>query len=302
MANKNIVSVLLEERSFAPPPEFTQQARLKPADVEKLREHAAKDHVGFWAELARKELHWQTPFTVALDDSKAPNYRWFTDGRLNASYNCLDVHLAERGDKTALIFEGEPGDVRRVSYRELHAEVCRFANALKAQGVSSGDRVIIYMPLVPEVVVAMHACNRIGAIHSVVFGGFSAVALKDRIEDTGAKLVVTADGGWRAGNVIELKAATDKALASGCPSVERVIVYRRTEKPVAMDPKRDVWWHDAVADVGSGMRARVGRGGTTAVPALYLRLDRQAERHSALHRRVSARRESDLAVGIRSAA
>jgi acetyl-CoA synthetase len=248
MANKNIVSVLLEERSFAPPPEFTQQARLKPADVEKLREHAAKDHVGFWAELARQELHWQTPFTVALDDSKAPNYRWFTDGRLNASYNCLDVHLAERGDKTALIFEGEPGDVRRVSYRELHAEVCRFANALKAQGVRSGDRVIIYMPLVPEVVVAMHACNRIGAIHSVVFGGFSAVALKDRIEDTGAKLVVTADGGWRAGNVIELKAATDKALASGCPSVERVIVYRRTGKPVAMDPQRDVWWHDAVAD------------------------------------------------------
>jgi acetyl-CoA synthetase len=248
MANKNIVSVLLEERSFAPPPEFTQQARLKPADVEKLREHAAKDHVGFWAELARQELHWQTPFTVALDDSKAPNYRWFTDGRLNASYNCLDVHLAERGDKTALIFEGEPGDVRRVSYRELHAEVCRFANALKAQGVRSGDRVIIYMPLVPEVVVAMHACNRIGAIHSVVFGGFSAVALKDRIEDTGAKLVVTADGGWRAGNVIELKAATDKALASGCPSVERVIVYRRTDKPVAMDPQRDVWWHDAVAD------------------------------------------------------
>ena len=251
MANKNIVSVLLEERSFAPPPEFTQQARLKPADVEKLREHAAKDHVGFWAELAGQELHWQTPFTVALDDSKAPNYRWFTDGRLNASYNCLDVHLAERGDKTALIFEGEPGDVRRVSYRELHAEVCRFANALKAQGVRSGDRVIIYMPLVPEVVVAMHACNRIGAIHSVVFGGFSAVALKDRIEDTGAKLVVTADGGWRAGNVIELKAATDKALAGGCPSVERVIVYRRTDKPVAMDPKRDVWWHDAVAAVAA---------------------------------------------------
>ena len=251
MANKNIVSVLLEERSFAPSREFTQQARLKPADVEKLREHAAKDHVGFWAELARKELHWQTPFTVTLDDSQAPNYRWFTDGRLNVSYNCLDVHLAERGDKTALIFEGEPGDVRRISYRELHAEVCRFANALKAQGVSSGDRVIIYMPLVPEVVVAMHACNRIGAIHSVVFGGFSAVALKDRIEDTGAKLVITADGGWRAGNVIELKAATDKALSSGCPSVERVIVYRRTDKPVAMDPKRDVWWHDAVSGMSS---------------------------------------------------
>ena len=251
MANKNIVSVLLEERSFAPAPEFTRQARLKPADVEKLREHAAKDHVGFWAELAREELHWQTPFTVTLDDSEAPNYRWFSDGRLNVSYNCLDVHLDQHGDKTALIFEGEPGDVRRVSYRELHTEVCRFANALKALGVSHGDRVIIYMPLVPEVVVAMHACNRIGAIHSVVFGGFSAVALKDRIEDTGAKLVITADGGWRGGNIIELKAATDKALSGGCPTVERVIVYRRTDKPVPMNPDRDVWWHEVVDGVSS---------------------------------------------------
>jgi acetyl-CoA synthetase len=249
MANKNIVSVLQEERSFAPPAEFTRQARLKPADVEKLREHAAKDHVGFWSELAREELHWQTPFTVTLDDSEAPNYRWFTDGRLNVSYNCLDVHLDQHGDKTALIFEGEPGDVRRVSYRELHKDVCRFANALKAQGVGHGDRVIIYMPLVPEVVVAMHACNRVGAIHSVVFGGFSALALKDRIEDTGAKLVITADGGWRGGNIIELKVATDKALSGGCPTVERVIVYRRTDKPVPMDPQRDLWWHDVVADV-----------------------------------------------------
>jgi len=248
MTNKNIVSVLQEERSFAPPSDFTQRARLQPADVDKLREHAAKDHVGFWAELARNELHWQTPFTVDLDDSDAPNYRWFTDGRLNVSYNCLDVHLAHRGDKTALIFEGEPGDVRRLSYRELHEQVCRFANALKEEGINSGDRVIIYMPLVPEVVVAMHACNRIGAIHSVVFGGFSAIALKERIEDTGAKLVITADGGWRAGHVIELKAATDKALAGGCPSVKRVIVYKRTDKPVPMDEQRDVWWHEVIAD------------------------------------------------------
>ena len=251
MANKNIVSVLQEERSFAPAPEFTRQAVLKPADVEKLRDRAAKDHVGFWAELAREELHWQTPFTVTLDDSEAPNYRWFSDGTLNVSYNCLDVHLEQHGDRTALIFEGEPGDVRRVSYRELHTDVCQFANALKARGVTRGDRVIIYMPLVPEVVVAMHACNRIGAIHSVVFGGFSAVALRDRIEDTGAKLVITADGGWRGGNVIELKAATDKALSGGCPTVEGVIVYRRTDKPVPMDPDRDVWWHDAVEGVSS---------------------------------------------------
>jgi acetyl-CoA synthetase len=251
MANKNIVSVLQEERSFAPAPEFTRQALLKPADVEKLRARAAEDHVGFWAELARQELHWQTPFTVTLDDSQAPNYRWFSDGTLNVSYNCLDAHLDQHGDRTALIFEGEPGDVRRVSYRELHAEVCRFANALKARGISRGDRVIIYMPLVPEVVVAMHACNRIGAIHSVVFGGFSSVALKDRIEDTGAKLVITADGGWRGGHVIELKAATDKALAGGCPTVERVIVYRRTGKPVPMDSERDLWWHDVIDGMSS---------------------------------------------------
>jgi len=246
MANKNIVSSLLEERTFAPPPEFSARARIKPANLEKLRKRAADDHAGFWAELAREELTWHTPFTVTLDDSSAPNYRWFTDGRLNVSFNCLDVHLAEKGHKTAIIFEGEPGDTRRLSYRELHAEVCRFANALKAQGVRSGDRVVIYMPLIPEILVAMHACNRIGAIHSVVFGGFSAPALKDRIDDTGAKVVITADGGWRGGHAIELKAAVDKALAAGCPSVKRVVVYRRTGKPVPMDAERDVWWHDVV--------------------------------------------------------
>jgi acetyl-CoA synthetase len=246
MSDKNIVSVLLEERTFPPSPEFTRRARIKPADLQSLRKRAAADHVGFWAELAREELTWQVPFNVALDDSDAPNYRWFTDGHLNVSYNCLDVHLGERGHKTALIFEGEPGDVRRLSYRELHSEVCRFANALKAQGVQAGDRVVIYMPLIPEIIVAMHACNRIGAIHSVVFGGFSAPALKDRIEDTGAKVVITADGGWRGGHVIELKAAADKALAAGCPSVKRVIVYKRTEKPVAMHAERDVWWHEVI--------------------------------------------------------
>ena len=246
MADKNIKSVLLEERTFPPSPEFTARARIKPADAENLRRRAREDHVGFWADLAAAELTWQKPFTKAFDDSDAPNYRWFSDGRLNASVNCLDIHLNERGHKTALIFEGEPGDVRRLSYRELHAEVCRFANALKAQGVGRGDRVIIYMPLVPEIVIAMHACNRIGAIHSVVFGGFSAPALRDRIEDTEARMVITADGGWRGGQAIELKAAADKALSAGCPSVQRVIVLRRTGKPVAMQPGRDLWWHEVI--------------------------------------------------------
>jgi acetyl-CoA synthetase len=246
MADKNIKSVLLEERTFPPSPAFTARARIKPADLQALRKRAREDYIGFWADLASQELTWQTPFTRAFDDGEAPNYRWFTDGRLNASHNCLDIHLDTRGHKTAIIFEGEPGDVRRISYRELHAEVCRFANALKAQGIGHGDRVVIYMPLVPEIVVAMHACNRIGAIHSVVFGGFSAPALRDRIEDTEARLVITADGGWRGGHAIELKAAADKALSGGCPSVERVIVLRRTGKPVTMSPKRDLWWHDVI--------------------------------------------------------
>jgi acetyl-CoA synthetase len=233
MADKNIKSILLEERSFAPDAAFTARARVKPADLESLRRRARADYIGFWAELARAELKWQVPFTQVLDDSHAPNFRWFSDGKLNASYNCLDVHLEERGHKTAVIFEGEPGEVRRLSYRELHAEVCRFANALKAQGIRRGDRVI-----------TMHACNRIGAIHSVVFGGFSAVALKDRIEDTQARLVITADGGWRGGQVIELKAAADKALAGGCASVERMIVLKRTGRSVPMSAARDLWWHE----------------------------------------------------------
>ena len=246
MADKNIQSILLEKRTFTPPPGFAARARVKPADLETLRKRARDDHVGFWADLASQELTWHTPFTVALDDTQAPNYRWFGDGRLNASYNCLDVHLNERGHKTAVIFEGEPGDVRRLSYRELHAEVCRFANALKSQGITRGDRVIIYMPLVPEILVAMHACNRIGAVHSVVFGGFSAPALKDRIIDTEAKLVITADGGWRGGHAVELKAAADQALASGCKSVRRVIVLKRTGQPISMDPSRDLWWHEVI--------------------------------------------------------
>src|SRR5579872_2530909 len=246
MADKNIKSVLLEERVFKPSAAFAARAHIKPPDAERMRQHARRDSVGFWAELAKRELSWHRPFTRAFDDSGAPNFRWFSDGELNASYNCLDVHLAERGEKIAVIFEGEPGDVRRLSYRELHAEVCRFANVLRGRGVKRGDRVVIYMPLIPEIVVAMHACNRIGAIHSVVFGGFSAPALKDRIEDTEAKLVITADGGWRGGQAVELKANTDHALASGCASVARVIVLRRTGRPVAMDARRDRWWHEVI--------------------------------------------------------
>ncbi|MBU6377817.1 MAG: acetate--CoA ligase [Gammaproteobacteria bacterium] len=251
MTDSNIQSVLNESRVFPPPGTFTAAARLKPADLEALHRRAEADPVGFWADLARAEIAWRKLFSRTLDDDAAPNYRWFTDGELNVSYNCLDVHLAEYGHRTAIIFEGEPGDVRRLTYRELHAEVCRFANALKARGIRRGDRVVIYMPLVPEAVVAMQACARIGAIHSVVFGGFSALSLKDRIEDAGARCVITADGGRRGGHIIELKAATDKALAEGCTSIDTVFVLRRTGAAVPMQPGRDVWWHDAVAAMPS---------------------------------------------------
>jgi acetyl-CoA synthetase len=214
MAQKDIQSVLHEDRVFPPSAQFRKSAALKSGELERMYASAAEDYIGFWAGLARSEIDWQRPFTVALDDAEAPNYRWFADGQLNVSHNCLDVHLGERGDKIAILFEGEPGDVRKLTYAELHGEVCRFANALKDLAVGRGDRVVIYMPLIPEAVIAMQACARIGAVHSVVFGGFSANAVKDRIEDAGAKLVITADGGWRGGHAVELKRAVDKALSS----------------------------------------------------------------------------------------
>jgi acetyl-CoA synthetase len=247
MTEKDLESILHEQRVFAPDAAFAARARIKPADYERLVAEAARDNEGYWARLAREELHWIKPFTKALDSSQAPNYRWFTDGELNASFNCLDVHLRDRGEKTAIIFESEPGDTRSLSYRELTAAVCRLANALKAAGIRAGDRVVIYMPMVPEAVVAMQACARIGAVHSVVFGGFSAKSLRDRIEDAGARMVITADGGRRAGKLVELKAATDEALAEGCPSIEKVIVLKHAGNAVAMKPGRDAWWSDAAA-------------------------------------------------------
>jgi acetyl-CoA synthetase len=243
---QNIKSVLVEERSFAPSNEFADRARLKAADVARLKSEAASNHKGFWARQAQTELRWHKPFSVTLDESRAPNYRWFVDGELNVSYNCLDVHLEERGHKTAVTFVGEPGDVRHVSYRELHADVCRFANALQSLGVKQGDRVVIYMPLTVEAIVAMHACARIGAIHSVVFGGFSALSLKDRIEDASATVLITADGGWRAGKAIELKQAADKALSQGCRSIRSVVVLKRTGHDVPMKEARDFWWHELI--------------------------------------------------------
>ncbi|AFJ01240.1 Acetyl-coenzyme A synthetase [Methylophaga frappieri] len=245
MAQDNIESTLLENRRFPPSDAFTRSTRMQAQTLDQLYDKAAADHEGFWGDMARQEIDWFKPFDQVLDSDNAPFYRWFENGELNVSYNCLDRQLETNADKTAIIFEGEPGDVEHISYRELYQKVCIFANALKNQGVSKGDRVIIYMPMITEAVVAMQACARIGAIHSVVFGGFSASALKDRIEDTSAKMVITADGGHRGGKIITLKETADQALAEGCDSVETVIVFRRCGNDITMQADRDIWWHDA---------------------------------------------------------
>jgi len=245
-ASGTIQSVSREARLFPPSADFKSRALINdPAAYEKLYRRSIDDPEGFWAETARAELTWIRDFTKVLD-WKAPYSKWFEDGQINLSANCLDRHLATRGDKVAIEWEGEPGDSRKLTYRELHAEVCKFANAMKALGIVAGDRVAIYMPMIPEAAVAMLACTRIGATHTVVFGGFSAEALRDRINDCGAKLCITADGGWRRGKSVPLKANVDAALAQ-TPSVKSCVVARRTKESVNMQAGRDVWWDDVMA-------------------------------------------------------
>lgn len=246
MSGIEINSVLTENRLFEPSAEFTAKARLKPDDLKALYQRADEDYEGFWADQAKQYIDWHTPFTKTLDDSQAPHYKWFTDGTMNVSYNCIDRHLENSADKTAIIFEGESGDTLHISYQQLHDDVCQFANALKAKGIKKGDRVVIYMPMVPEAVVAMQACARIGAIHSVVFGGFSAESLRDRIDDAQAVMLITADGGTRGGKTVALKEAADKALNSGCKSINNVIVLKRSGHDITMQDGRDTWWSDAV--------------------------------------------------------
>ena len=245
----SIESVLHENRVFPPSEVFQSTANVSGlAAYQALCAEAAKDYSGFWARQARQRIDWHTPFTVSLDESNPPFYKWFEDGTLNVSYNCLDRHLATRGDKTAIIFEADDGAVTRATYRDLHTRVCRFGNVLKAHGVKKGDRVIIYLPMSIEAVVAMQACARIGAIHSVVFGGFSAKSLNERIADAKAVLVITADGQFRGGKAIPLKPAVDEAMTmGGVDSVRAVIVYRRTGATTAFQAPRDVWWHEAEA-------------------------------------------------------
>ena len=237
-------NLLHEERRFPPTPQFQATAIAKP----ELYAAASADRLGFWAEQARGLLHWHTPFTQTLDWSNPPFARWFADGALNVSYNCLDRHVeAGLGDRVALHFEGEPGDSRAITYAELTTEVKKAANMLIAHGVKAGDRVILYMPLVPEAVIAMLAVARLGAIHSVVFGGFSAESLRARIDDADATIVITADGGHRKGSVFALKPAVDQALADGKTNVRSVIVVKRGGNDVEWSEGLDFWWHEELA-------------------------------------------------------
>ena len=245
----NIDSVLNEERVFPPPASFSEKALISSlAALQALREEASADPEAFWARYAGEELHWFKKWDTVLKWNP-PHARWFNGGKINVSYNCLDRHLDTwRRNKAALIWEGEPGDARTYTYQQLHTEVCKFANVLKYAGVQTGDRVALYMPLIPELTIAMLACARIGATHSVVFGGFSSTALVDRINDAQCKVVVTADGGWRRGNEVQLKAAVDEALKS-TPSVKASIIVKRTGSPVHMEPGRDFWWHELMKTV-----------------------------------------------------
>ena len=234
-------NLMHEERRFPPPEDFAANANVT-ADVYEL---AAADRVGFWEEQARR-LDWAQDWDTALDWSNPPFAKWFVGGKLNAAVNCLDRHVAAgRGDKVAFYWEGEPGDTRTITYADLTREVCRAANAITELGIGKGDRVAIYLPMIPETVVAMLACARLGAPHTVVFGGFSAEALRDRILDCDARLVITSDGGYRKGAASALKPAVDEAVRQ-CPDVLRTLVVRRTGQDVAWDDERDVWWHDVV--------------------------------------------------------
>src|SRR5580765_1064044 len=241
-----IESVSHEHRIFEPPTPFVAQANVKKADFDALNAAAAKDFAGFWAKLARDEVLWHKPFTKTLDESAAPFYKWFDDGELNVSYNCLDRNLANgNAERIAIIFEADDGVVTKVTYRDLYHRVCRLANGLRSLGIRKGDRVLVYMPMSIEGIVAMQACARIGATHSVVFGGFSAKSLQERIVDVGAVAVITADEQMRGGKPLPLKSIIDDALGmGGCDAVRNVIVYRRTGGNVGFSAGRDVWMHE----------------------------------------------------------
>jgi acetyl-CoA synthetase len=239
--SETLENLLQENRRFPPPPELAAHANV----TAEAYEQAQADRLGFWAQQARR-LSWAKEWDEVLDWSKPPFAKWFVGGTINVAYNCLDRHIeAGRGSKVAIHWEGEPGDTRTISYADLHRSVCQAANALTSLGITAGDRVAIYLPMIPEAAVAMLACARIGATHSVVFGGFSVDALTGRIQDADAKLVITADGGYRRGNPSALKPTVDASVAA-CPSVQHVLVVRRTGQEVDWDASRDLWWHEVV--------------------------------------------------------
>ncbi|GAB4159305.1 MAG: acetate--CoA ligase [Planctomycetaceae bacterium] len=247
-SGSNIESVLHETRIFPPPSEFQSQAHINSDEqYQAMWQQAKDDPATFWGDLARENLTWMKPFDTVLEGDM-PDTKWFTGGTINASAQCLDRHLENwRKNKAAIIWEGEPGDTRVLRYQDLHREVCKFANCLKKLGVQTGDRVTIYMPMIPELAIAMLACARIGAVHSIIFGGFSSSAITDRNNDAQSKLVITADGSWRRGKEIPLKASVDESLQNS-PSIEKTVVVKRTGADVDMVPDRDYWWHELMAD------------------------------------------------------
>ncbi len=249
---KNSINNILEEkRIFPPSKKFAEKSNISTKEeLLSLKKQASDNPIQFWESFAKSELDWLEPFQTVLDNENVPFFKWFKEGKLNITYNCLDRHIKRGlGGKTALIWEGEPGDSKKYTYEELLKEVCKTANALKAIGVKKGDLVCIYMPMIPEAMFAMLACARIGAPHSVVFGGFSSEALKDRLIDGNARFVITADGGFRKDKVIELKKAVDAAIKSGADKVvEKVVVVQRSQKDISMVDDRDFWWHELLKD------------------------------------------------------
>ena len=293
--------MLVENRVFPPSEAMVKAARISGMEgYNALCAEAENDFEGFWARLARENVVWNKPFTRTLDESNAPFYQWFDDGELNASANCLDKHMGTPTEnKVAVIFEADDGTVTKTTYKELLARVSQFANALKADGVKKGDRVLVYMPMTLEGVIAMQACARIGATHSVVFGGFSAKALQERIIDAGAVAVITANYQMRGGKELPLKAIVDEGLAmGGCESIKTVYVYQRTQTACNMVAGRDKTFDRSAGWQEHRVRTRARGRRASAVHPLHLRLHRQTQGRAALHRRLPAVGQADHGLDL----